>query len=122
MERKRRSVARWGQSTASLRVKYPSGLPEKYNTAEKDVRDFTILCTRYTPLPLLLGERAALTCSNCCPLSFKYAIHGGGFPLRVKGVEPLVGICVVSGLKQEDDHAVICEVLEKLVKEQESKR
>jgi len=31
----------------------------------------------------------------------QYATHGGGFPLRVKGVEPLVGVVVVSGLKQE---------------------
>ncbi|EGN95861.1 hypothetical protein SERLA73DRAFT_95483, partial [Serpula lacrymans var. lacrymans S7.3] len=38
-----------------------------------------------------------------------YAVHGGGFPLKVKGVEGLVGVIVVSGLSQEDDHAVIVE-------------
>ena len=31
-----------------------------------------------------------------------YAIHGGGFPLRVNGVH--VGTVVVSGIPQEDDH------------------
>ena len=31
-----------------------------------------------------------------------YAIHGGGFPLRVNGVQ--VGTVVVSGIPQEDDH------------------
>lgn len=36
-----------------------------------------------------------------------YAMHGGGFPVKVKGVEGIVGVIVVSGLKQEDDHSVI---------------
>ncbi|KAL7413110.1 hypothetical protein BDY24DRAFT_390618 [Mrakia frigida] len=45
----------------------------------------------------------------------EYAIHGGGFPLRVEGVEPLVGIVVVSGLKQTDDHLVIVEALQKFI-------
>lgn len=36
-----------------------------------------------------------------------YACHGGGFPVRVKNVEGIVGVIVVSGLKQEDDHGVI---------------
>lgn len=41
----------------------------------------------------------------------EYAIHGGGFPVRVQGVDGVVGVIVVSGLKQEDDHQVIVEVL-----------
>ncbi|KAG1827405.1 uncharacterized protein BJ212DRAFT_1474558 [Suillus subaureus] len=36
-----------------------------------------------------------------------YAVHGGGFPVKVKGVEGVVGVIVVSGLAQEDDHSVI---------------
>lgn len=40
-----------------------------------------------------------------------YAIHGGGVPLRVKGVEGVVAVVVVSGLKQEEDHGVIAEVI-----------
>ncbi|GAA6059171.1 hypothetical protein JCM10212_005516 [Sporobolomyces blumeae] len=45
----------------------------------------------------------------------EYAFHGGGFPLRVKGVEPIVGVVVVSGLKQEEDHQAIVDVLEKFI-------
>ena len=52
-----------------------------------------------------LGERA-----------YEYAIHGGGFPVRVKGVEGVVGVVVVSGLKQEEDHQVIVEVLKEYLK------
>lgn len=40
-----------------------------------------------------------------------YAIHGGGWPVRVKGVEGVVAVIVVSGLKQEEDHGIIVEVL-----------
>ncbi|KAG1720315.1 uncharacterized protein EDB91DRAFT_1076775 [Suillus paluster] len=36
-----------------------------------------------------------------------YAVHGGGFPVKVKGVEGVIGVIVVSGLAQEDDHGVI---------------
>ena len=38
-----------------------------------------------------------------------YAVHGGGFPLKVRNVDGLVGVIVVSGLAQEDDHGVIVE-------------
>ncbi|KAL1296720.1 hypothetical protein AAFC00_000191 [Neodothiora populina] len=36
-----------------------------------------------------------------------YAIHGGGWPVRVKGVEGVVAVVVVSGLKQDQDHMVV---------------
>lgn len=42
----------------------------------------------------------------------EYAIHGGGVPLRVNGVEGVVAVVVVSGLKQEEDHMVIIECME----------
>lgn len=60
-----------------------------------------------------LGEKAT-----------EYAIHGGGVPVRVRGVEGVVGVVVVSGLKQEEDHAVVVEVLQdwvKVVKEEAAK-
>lgn len=41
-----------------------------------------------------------------------YAIHGGGFPLVVKG-KGMAGAFFVSGLPQVDDHKLIVEVLEK---------
>ncbi|GAA5905435.1 hypothetical protein JCM6882_003159 [Rhodosporidiobolus microsporus] len=48
-----------------------------------------------------------------------FAIHGGGFPLRVKGVESLVAVVVVSGLAQEDDHQVIVDSVKEFIAEQE---
>lgn len=42
----------------------------------------------------------------------KYAIHGGAIPIRVRGVEGVVAVVVVSGLKQHEDHGVIVEVVE----------
>ncbi|KAI1386145.1 uncharacterized protein F4822DRAFT_409080 [Hypoxylon trugodes] len=41
----------------------------------------------------------------------KYAIHGGGVPIRVKGVEGIVAVVVVSGLQQHEDHGVIVDVI-----------
>ncbi|KAL3962865.1 hypothetical protein ACCO45_004388 [Purpureocillium lilacinum] len=40
-----------------------------------------------------------------------YAIHGGGVPLRVRGVEGVVAVVVVSGLKDFEDHGVVAEVI-----------
>lgn len=45
-----------------------------------------------------------------------YAIHGGGFPIRVAGVDQVVGVIVVSGLKQEHDHQVIVELVQEFLK------
>lgn len=47
-----------------------------------------------------LGERAG-----------EYAIHGGGWPVRVKGVEGVVAVVVVSGLKQDMDHMVVVQTV-----------
>ncbi|KAI0128248.1 hypothetical protein F4776DRAFT_664994 [Hypoxylon sp. NC0597] len=41
----------------------------------------------------------------------KYAIHGGAVPIKVKGVEGIVAVVVVSGLKQHEDHGVIVDVI-----------
>lgn len=48
-----------------------------------------------------LGQRAG-----------EYAIHGGGFPVRVKGVEGVVAVIVVSGLKQEEDHQIVVQTVQ----------
>ena len=44
-----------------------------------------------------------------------YAIHGGGVPIRVKGVGGVVAVIVVSGLKQNEDHMVAVEGIEELI-------
>ncbi|GAA5850839.1 hypothetical protein JCM8547_009102 [Rhodosporidiobolus lusitaniae] len=49
-----------------------------------------------------------------------YAIHGGGFPVRVKGVESLVAVIVVSGLAQEDDHQVIVDSVTEYIEKQKA--
>lgn len=40
-----------------------------------------------------------------------YAIHGGGVPIRVEGVEGVVAVVIVSGLAQAEDHGVIVDVI-----------
>lgn len=46
-----------------------------------------------------------------------YAIHGGGWPVRVRGVEGIVAVVVVSGLAQEQDHGIIVQVVGELLEE-----
>ncbi|KAH7177032.1 hypothetical protein EDB81DRAFT_864393 [Dactylonectria macrodidyma] len=41
----------------------------------------------------------------------EYAIAGGGVPIRIKGFEGVAASVVVSGLKQEEDHGVIMDVI-----------
>lgn len=86
--RKRRTVLRWGVSSWFM-----------HNKMKGDEGAFA---RKY-----MLGNSAG-----------EYAIHGGGFPLRVRGVEGVVAVVVVSGLKQHEDHQVIVEALEELQRSQ----
>lgn len=79
--RKKATVLRWGVSSWCMHVKM-GGNELKFG--EK----------------FALGDRAG-----------EFAIHGGGVPVRVKGVEGVVAVVVVSGLKQEEDHMVVIEGL-----------
>jgi uncharacterized protein (UPF0303 family) len=78
-------VLRWGSSTWFLHNKH-AGNEEAFRAK------------------FMLGERAG-----------EYAIHGGGFPIRIKDVEGIVGVIVVSGLTMQEDHEVIVEVLEEYI-------
>lgn len=65
-----------------------------------------------TLLERLRYEAEGSNFAEATSLAFpEYAPHGGGFPLIVRGTGP-VGVAIVSGLAQEDDHALIVEVLE----------
>ncbi|KAH6668183.1 hypothetical protein B0J14DRAFT_600013 [Halenospora varia] len=82
--RKRKTVLRWGVSTWYMHCKFDGD--------EFAFRD------KYG-----LGNSAG-----------EYAIHGGGVPIRVTGVEGVVAVVVVSGLKQHEDHGVIVEVIKEM--------
>lgn len=45
-----------------------------------------------------------------------FAAHGGAFPIRVIGTG-LIGTVTVSGLPQQDDHALVVEVVARFLKE-----
>ena len=56
-------------------------------------------------------ELAGTSFAEATSLEFpEYAPHGGGFPLIVAGHGP-VGVVIVSGLPQLDDHALVIECL-----------
>jgi uncharacterized protein (UPF0303 family) len=82
VQRKRNSVLRFGCSTWMLHCKYAG--------------DEAAFASKMGMGPEQAGQ---------------YAIHGGGVPIRVKGVEGPVAVVVVSGLKQWDDHGVIVDVI-----------
>ena len=82
VQRKRRSVLRWGCSTWSLNLKF---------AGDEDVFAAKFGMSR---------DQAGA-----------YSIHGGGVPIRVRGVEGVVAVVVVSGLKQHEDHGVIVDVV-----------
>ncbi|KAI0189879.1 hypothetical protein F4808DRAFT_453972 [Astrocystis sublimbata] len=82
VRRKRASVLRFGTSTWYLHCKY-KGDEEAFRKK------------------FAMGEDKA----------GGFAIHGGGVPIRVAGVEGIVAVVVVSGLKQHEDHGVIVDVI-----------
>ncbi|MCJ1248240.1 hypothetical protein MMC30_005457 [Trapelia coarctata] len=85
--RKRKTVLRWGVSSYYMGRKF-GGDERKF--AEK----------------YMLGEGAG-----------QYAIHGGAVPVRVEGMEGVVAVVVVSGLRQEEDHMVVVEGMEDCIRE-----
>ncbi|KAL0478744.1 hypothetical protein AKO1_006702 [Acrasis kona] len=48
----------------------------------------------------------------------QYAIHGGGWPVKVKNVEGVVAVIVVSGLKQDQDHQIIVQTVKDFLSQQ----
>lgn len=84
--RKRETVLKWGLSSYALHHKFTK------MASQESIHAFKI---RY-------GEENI----------GKYCLFGGGFPVRVKGVEGVVAVIIVSGLKHHEDHLVIVKVLQ----------
>ncbi|BCR92535.1 DUF967 domain protein [Aspergillus chevalieri] len=96
VRRKRNTVLRWGVSSWLMRCKM---------LGQSSTTDLEGAFVRKFALRSSCGGAAA----------DEYAIHGGGFPVRVKGVDGVVGVIVVSGLKQEHDHQVVVEVVQDFI-------
>ncbi|KAJ5759229.1 hypothetical protein N7520_006385 [Penicillium odoratum] len=100
VRRKRNTVLRWGVSSWTMRQKVASGLGF---AASADAIESAFV------------KKFALASGNGGAVADEYAIHGGGYPIRVRGVDGVVAVVVVSGLKQEDDHQVVAETIKELV-------
>lgn len=103
VRRKRNTVLRFGMSSWAMRMKVTAGLG--VGTASADEVEAAFV------------KKYALASSCGGAVADEFAIHGGGWPVRVKGVEGVVAVVVVSGLKQEDDHAVVAETIRQVIAE-----
>ncbi|KAH7889137.1 hypothetical protein F5I97DRAFT_1827060 [Phlebopus sp. FC_14] len=84
VKRKEQTVLRWGKSSLGMRL----GLQVAGKSMQQALKD-----------KFEMSDPSI------------YGCHGGGFPIKVKGVEGLVGVIVVSGLAQEDDHMLIVDAI-----------
>ncbi|CEO60903.1 hypothetical protein PMG11_05372 [Penicillium brasilianum] len=103
VRRKRNTVLRFGMSSWAMRMKVLAGLSGSESASAVEEAFL---------------KKYALASSSGGAVADEYAIHGGGYPIRVRGVEGVVAVVVVSGLKQEDDHAVVAETIKQVIKEQ----
>lgn len=103
VRRKRNTVLRFGVSSWAMRQKTVSGLAA--GASADDVE--AAFVSKYA-IPSATGGSVA----------DEYAIHGGAYPIRVRGVDGIIGVVVVSGLKQEDDHQVVAETIQAFVAQQ----
>lgn len=66
---------------------------------------------RFDGSSYLIGRRHGGNFNAATTLPFtEYVAHGGAFPIRVQGVG-IVGVVTVSGLPEQDDHALAVEGL-----------
>lgn len=106
VRRKRNTVLRWGVSSWAMRMKTAAGLGRVHAAAADEIEAVFV-------------KKFALASGSAGAVADDYAIHGGGYPVRVRGVEGVVAVVVVSGLKQEDDHEVVVETVRELVAAQD---
>ncbi|OGE48865.1 hypothetical protein PENARI_c025G05978 [Penicillium arizonense] len=105
VRRKRNTVLRWGVSSWAMRQKTVGGLRLVTGASADQIEAAFV-------------KKYAIPSANGGAVADEYAIHGGGYPIRVKGVEGIVAVVVVSGLKQEDDHQVVAETVRDIVAQQ----
>ncbi|CAI7657686.1 unnamed protein product [Penicillium glandicola] len=103
VRRKRNTVLRWGISSWAMRQKTVSGLAAGASADE---------------IEAAFVKKYAVPSANGGAVAGEYAIHGGGYPIRVHGVDGVIGVVVVSGLKQEDDHQVVAETIQQVIAQQ----
>ncbi|KAJ6139074.1 hypothetical protein N7471_005560 [Penicillium samsonianum] len=103
VRRKRNTVLRWGVSSWAMRQKTISGLAAGASADQ---------------IEAAFVKKYAVPSANGGAVADEYAIHGGGYPIRVHGVDGVIGVIVVSGLKQEDDHQVVAETIQAFVAQQ----
>jgi uncharacterized protein (UPF0303 family) len=103
VRRKRNTVLRWGISSWAMRQKTINGLAAGASADQ---------------IEAAFVKKYAVPSANGGAVADEYAIHGGGYPIRVQGVDGVIGVVVVSGLKQEDDHQVVAETIQAFVAQQ----
>ncbi|AEO62096.1 hypothetical protein MYCTH_2313072 [Thermothelomyces thermophilus ATCC 42464] len=108
VRRKRNTVLRWGLSSWAMRMKTAAGL--------RAARAASGPSPTAGEIEEAFVSKYALASSSGGAVADDYAIHGGGFPVRVRGAGgAVVAVVVVSGLKQEDDHAVVAETVREVI-------
>ncbi|KAJ5773322.1 hypothetical protein N7457_008218 [Penicillium paradoxum] len=103
VRRKRNTVLRFGVSSWAMRQKTVGGL-EAGASADQIEAAFV--------------KKYAVPSATGGAVADEYAIHGGAYPIRVRGVDGVIGVVVVSGLKQEDDHQVVAETIKEFIAQQ----
>lgn len=98
------------------------GNPRKLGPDNWDwVRRKSNTVKRFGLSSFLVGRNRLLKGKELDGLGPDYAAHGGGFPINIEGCDAgPVGVIVVSGLKQEDDHYLIVDALAALRKRQQA--
>ncbi|KAK3897633.1 hypothetical protein C8A05DRAFT_38806 [Staphylotrichum tortipilum] len=109
VRRKRNTVLRWGVSSWAMRMKTAAGVAGSPGSGSAATAE---------EIEVAFVRKYALASSSGGAVADEYAIHGGGYPVRLRGVDGIVAVVVVSGLKQEHDHAVVTETIKEVVSAQ----
>ena len=102
--------------TRSGQVLFHAAMPETSPDNDQWILRKNRTVSRFHSSSFLIGrklEKAGSSMEDKYLISsMEFAAHGGAFPIRIKGTG-VVGTITVSGLAQEDDHALVVKVLRK---------